>query len=67
VHRASDAQIDALMCAIRDGKARRHNGGELPARVEGGFVSRGGRWFYPDVEGIPSFLVDDRIELTDPV
>lgn len=67
VTRATEAQLDAIRSAIRDQRARRAGGGDLPERVEGAYLSHGGRWVYPDAEGFPSLLIEDRIELDDAV
>lgn len=66
IARATDAQLAAVRDAIAKKRARRKDGGELP-KIEGGYVSHGGRWFYPDIEGIRSFLIEERIELDDPI
>ena len=67
VTRASEERLDAIRAAIREGKARRHDGGALPDRVEGAYVSEDGRWVYPDAEGFPSLLIEDRLELDPPI
>lgn len=67
VTRATDAQLEAIRAALRDGGARRHDGGKLPDRIEGAYVSGDGRWVYPDAEGFPSLLIEDRLELDEPL
>jgi hypothetical protein len=67
VTRATEAQLEAIREAIRAGTARRHGGGALPERLEGAYLSHGGRWVYPDAEGFPSLLIEDRLELDAPV
>ena len=49
--------------AVAEKRARRHDGGELPDRIEGAYVSHGGRWVYPDAHGFASLLIEERIEL----
>lgn len=67
VRRASAAEIEAIREAIRERRARRHGGGELPRDVDGAYVSHDGRWIYPDTLGFPSFVVEDRLELDAPI
>ena len=67
VLRATEAQLEAIRAQIADGTARRHDGGELPQTIDGAYLSRGGRWVYPDVDGFASFLIEERIELAEPV
>jgi hypothetical protein len=66
VHRASAAELAAIKEAIAGGRARRRDGKDMRP-VESAYVSHGGRWIYPDVDGIPSFLIDERIELDDAI
>lgn len=65
--RASDAQLELIRSAIADGRAKRPSGGELPEAIEGACVTHDGRWVYPDAHGFPSLLVEERIELDEPV
>lgn len=67
VSRATEAQLEAIRRALEDGTAKRHGPGAPPAEVAGAYVSHGGRWVYPDVDGFPSLLVEDRLELDEPV
>lgn len=67
VTRATDDQVERVRRAIRDGRARRHDGGALPDHIDGAYLSNEGRWVYPDTQGFPSFLIDERIELDEPV
>jgi uncharacterized protein YbaR (Trm112 family) len=62
MRRASPRELERLAERIGEGRAR-CAGRPLPARVEGAYVSHGGLWIYPDVEGIPSLLADERIVL----
>lgn len=65
--RASDAQLDALRAALTDGGARRRDGGELPASVEGAWLTPDGKHAFVDVDGFPSLLAEERIELDPPI
>jgi uncharacterized protein YbaR (Trm112 family) len=66
VARATQDQLEALAWALREGRARRRSGA-LPAKVDGAYLSHGNRWVYPDVDGIRSLLIDERIELDAPL
>src|SRR5262245_51792466 len=57
VRLASDAELAALRDAIAAGKARRRGGGDLPAGIEGAFLSDGGKRAYPIVDGLPYMLI----------
>lgn len=63
LRRASAEELAELASRLRDGSARRPGGTALPNAVDGAYVSRDGRWFYPDADGVPSLLIDERIEL----
>lgn len=68
VRRATDADLAKAHDAIARGRAKRHDGGELPKKIDGAYLSHGGRWLYADAApGIPSFLIEERIELDDPL
>jgi hypothetical protein len=67
MRRATQDELEAIAWAMREGRARRHDGGELPASIPGAYVSGGGRWVYADADGFPSLLVDERIELDEPL
>lgn len=60
---ATDAQLSALRDALTAGKAKRHDGQALPASVEAALLSQGGKVAYLIADGIPNFLVDERLEL----
>ena len=64
---ASDAELEALRRAFSEGRARRRDGGELPATVEGAFLTADRRHAYLVVDGVPSFLVEERVELDQPL
>ena len=65
--RASAAQVEAINAALSRKKARTSGGGPLPDSVAGAYLSRDGAWVYPDVDGFPSFLIDERVVLDVPV
>ncbi|HEY8427739.1 MAG TPA: hypothetical protein VIL20_05165 [Sandaracinaceae bacterium] len=67
VRRATPEELEAVARALREKRARVHGGGEPPARIEGAYVGGGGRFLYPDVDGMPSLLVEERIELDEPL
>ncbi len=60
--RATPLDLEELQAAIDTGRARRKNGA-LIARVEGAFLSRDGRVAYLVEDGVPNFVIDERIEL----
>lgn len=63
---ADDGQLQALRDALSAGKARRRDGQPNEGGVEaidGALLSQGGKVAYIIREGIPNFLVDERIEL----
>lgn len=64
---ATDEERERIVRALRQGRARRHDGGEVTLEVDAAYVSHGGRWVYPVVEGLPSFLIEERIELDQPL
>ena len=63
LRRASEDELTSIATAIRERRARRHDGGPLPSTIDGAYVSQDGRWFYPDADGLPSLLIDERVEL----
>lgn len=66
LERASRDQLEKLAWALREGRAR-SKGGALPSRIDGAFLSHGGRWVYPDVDGLASLLIEERLELDEPL
>ncbi len=58
---ATPDELAALREAIARGEARRRDGEAVPA-FEGAYVTDDGSRAYPIVEGVPVFLVDERIE-----
>lgn len=63
LRRASDDELTSIATALRERRARRLDGGPLPSTVEGAYVSQDGRRVYPDADGLPSLLIDERLEL----
>ncbi len=64
---ATEPQLEALRAAIGEGRARRHDGEAPETSFEGAFLSKGGRWAYLVSDGVPSFLVESRVELDEPL
>lgn len=62
LHRASPDELAALQAAIAGGRVRRADDGPLPERIDGAYLDPSGRRAYPVVDGIPTFLVDERLE-----
>ncbi len=67
VRRATQDELEAIAWALREKRARVRGGGPLPGRIEGAYLSHAGRWVYPDVDGMPSLLVEERLELDEPL
>lgn len=67
VRRATQDELEKIAWALREKRARVRGGGEPPAHVTGAYVTHGGSWIYPDADGLPSLLVDERIELDEPL
>jgi len=62
VRRATDEELVALREALGSGKAKRRDGGEVP-EFEGAWMREDGDVAYLVIEGIPNFLVDERLEI----
>ena len=60
---ASDSELASLRDAIKVGRVRRKDGGAIPAQFEGAFLSQGGKVAYLVVDGIPNFLIEERLEI----
>lgn len=61
---ASDTELASLREAIRAGRARRKDGGATPEAFDGAFLSQGGKVAYLVIDGIPNFLIEERLEIT---
>lgn len=60
---ANDGELASLREAVRGGKARRKDGGAVPEHFDGAFLSQGGKVAYLVVDGIPNFLIEERLEI----
>ena len=58
---ATEDELAALRDAIAKGEARRPDG-EAIGPFEGAYITEDGTKAYPIVDGVPVFLVDERIE-----
>ncbi|MFW6052062.1 MAG: hypothetical protein ACODAU_12870 [Myxococcota bacterium] len=67
LRRATDRELERLRDRVRRGAARRRDGGDVPGSFEGAFLTEDGGAAYLVVEGIPSFLIDERLELDEPM
>lgn len=67
VDRATDRELQSLREALARGRARRHDGGAPPDEFEAAFLTEGGDRAYLVVDGIPNFLVNERIDLDPPL
>lgn len=63
---ATDAELGSLREAVKAGRAKRKDGGAIPEHFEGAFLSQGGKVAYLVVDGIPNFLIEERLELAQP-
>ncbi len=64
---ATDAQLEALRERVDAGRARTKSGEAPPKDFEAALLAQGGRVAYLVHEGVPNFIVDDRIELDEPL
>jgi uncharacterized protein YbaR (Trm112 family) len=64
---ATPEQLASLGRALARGTARRRGGGTSPQPLDGALVGADGRAAYPIVAGLPHLLVDERIELDEPL
>lgn len=64
---ATEAELAALRTAIERRAARRRDGQPVPTSFDGAFVGDGGRVAYLVVDGVPDFLVDERLEIDPPL
>lgn len=61
--RATDDDLARLRDAIAGGRARRRDGSPLPERIEGAYLAQGGHVAYLVEDGIPNFVIDERVEI----
>ena len=66
VTRATDIQLESLRKAIQSGHAKRVDGADIP-NFEGAFLTPKGDRAYLIIDGIPNFLLHERIELRSPL
>ena len=64
---ADESQLARLHDAVAKGSARRQDGAKAPATFDAAFLSRGGKRAWLVVDGIPNFLVDESLELSEPI
>lgn len=64
---ASDDELTRLRAAVAAGRASRRGGQPLSGELEGALLTRGGRVAYVIEGGIPNLLVDERLELSEPL
>lgn len=64
---ADSKTIAQLESALKCGAATRPDGGALPESVEGAYVSADGSRAYLVIEGVPHFLVEERLEFDPPL
>ena len=60
--RASDAELAKLRTAIAEKRARRRDGNEVPS-FEAAFLTADRKVAYLVEDGIPNFVIDERLEL----
>ena len=61
LHLADPGELAALKKDIADAKAKRADGAEVPA-FESAFLTADGSRAYLVIEGLPNFLVRERVE-----
>lgn len=64
--RATAPELDALRAAIAEGRARRRDGAPVPA-FEGAYLRADRRVAYLVEEGVPDFVIEERVELERPL
>ncbi len=64
---ASEAELIALRAAIANGDAKRRDGEALPVAFEGAYLGAARSHAYLVLDGIPNFLIDERVELSGPL
>jgi uncharacterized protein YbaR (Trm112 family) len=62
LERATEAALEELRAAIAEGRARRRNGAPIGA-FEGAFLARGRSVAYLIEDGVPNFVIDERVEI----
>jgi uncharacterized protein YbaR (Trm112 family) len=64
---ANEAELTRLRAALEAGSARRHDGKPPGASFEAAFLAQEGAVAYVVEEGIPVFLIDERLDLSPPL
>ena len=64
VRLASESELDKLKKAVESGTATRKDGKEASTSFEAAFVAQEGAVAYVVEDGIPIFLIDERLELS---
>jgi uncharacterized protein YbaR (Trm112 family) len=64
---ATEDELEDLREALRSGRARQHDGNRHPTHFEAAFLSYGGDRAFLVVDGIPNFLVEERIDIDPPL
>ncbi len=64
---ASESDLRALATAAREGRATRKSGQPLSSELEGALLSQGRRVAYVIENGIPNLLIEERLELSQPL
>ena len=67
VRLATDPELEALRAAVGDGRARRKDGKEASGSFEAAFLCQKGAVAYVVEDGIPIFLIDERLEIEPPL
>ncbi|MDQ3037313.1 MAG: hypothetical protein M3Y87_33270 [Myxococcota bacterium] len=64
--RATEPELEALRAAISEGRARRRDGSPIEP-FDAAFLTQERRVAYLVEQGVPNFVVDERVELEDPL
>lgn len=64
VHLASESEFEKLKKAVESGTATRKDGKEASTSFEAAFIAQEGAVAYVVEDGIPIFLIDERLELS---
>lgn len=67
VRLATEGELGKLKEAVGSGRARRHDGKEASDTFEAAFLCQGGAVAYVVEDGIPVFLIDERLDLAPPL
>ncbi len=67
VRLATEAELAQLREALGSGRAKRKDGKEASSTFEAAFIAQDGRVAYVVEDGIPVFLIDERLEISPPL